>query len=144
MGAPWAPRRRTSLSRTVVFWKILSGGLPSRSRTVSAMTRSSPVHAGLLGRIVPFISCHIRRDGPGCVREPVLPWGPDLLPSAARIFILRCSDWKILCGGLRFGAGKNEVSDAVRTAREKVLDSDYLELSHACQFFIFDCPFRQL
>jgi len=36
--------------------------------------------------------------------------------------------WKILCSGLRFGAGKNEVSNAVRTAREKVLDFGFLEL----------------
>jgi len=72
------------------------------------------------------------------LRRPIL--GPGLREFSSCAVVI----WKILCSGLRFGAAKNEVSDAFRTAREKVLDFAYLELSHACQFSLFHCPFRQL
>jgi len=51
------------------------------------------------------------------------PWAPGRRTSLSRTVVF----WKILCSGLRFGAGKNEVSNAVRTG-EKVLDFGFLEL----------------
>jgi len=59
MGAPWTPRRRISLSRTVVFWKILRGDLQPQSTTVSAI--------------------------PGCA-GPMRVW--DRLPAALNYFVV--------------------------------------------------------